>query len=172
MPALDMEKSRINLIGVFYVFLGRLTLVNEDIPGSAARGKAACIGILRNSGVGTHGSCAHALHTQTLSPVPAQDPTPLMPFSGHFSPPNSRFALAGQGGATHAPNTGGKGRRSGCTHPSPVFLRAAQVRYFSLFSFSFSPPHPTPGPPGQSPVISSPEAFKSFKLGGFWVKNV
>lgn len=143
MPALDMEKSRINLIGVFYVFLGRLTLVNEDIPGSAARGKAACIGILRNSGVGTHGSCAHALHRQTLSPVPAQDPTPLMPFSGHFSPPTPVSPWRGRGVRPTLQIRGEKGEEVGAPTRVPFSCAPHKFGISPFFLFLFlPPPHP------------------------------
>lgn len=145
-------------------------------------GKYACGGIWCNSEC-AHTGAAHplALHTHAhactrirglrqLSPIPRQDPTPLMRLSMPFPPPppssTPRPIYAGIAGASvlHAMEIRGeKGGKSGCggTHPSPFLLCAAQLHYFSFSS-----------PPGQSPAISSTEAFKSFKLGGVWVKNV
>lgn len=112
-------------------------------------------------------ACTRVQGLQRLSPIPGQDPTPLMRLSVPFPPSSTpRPICAGIAGASvlHAMELRGeKGGKSGCggTHPSPFLLCAAQLGYFSFSS-----------PPGQSPAISSTEAFKSFKLGGVWVKNV
>lgn len=133
-------------------------------------------------GVCTHRSCtpfgvAHTrtrVHTHTgaaaAQPHPQAGSDPADAAFGAFPPPppssTPRPIYAGIAGASvlHAMEIWGeKGGKSGCggTHPSPFLLCAAQLDYFSFSS-----------PPGQSPAISSTEAFKSFKLGGVWVKNV